>query len=93
MSTEKVTNADALREIGIQQGQQLYNEPLKARLEPQHTGRFVAIEPNTGDYYLGDTSMEALVAAHAALPESRFYLKRIGHETTHRIGSYGNRHR
>ena len=93
MNTEKVTDADALRDVVIQRGQQLYNERLKASLEPQHTGRFVAIEPNTGDYYLGDTSTEALVTAHAALPESRFYLKRIGHETTHRIGSYGNRHR
>ncbi len=93
MNTEKVTNADAVRDAVIQQGQQLYDEKLKAKLEPQHPGRFVAIEPNKGDYYLGDTSTEALVAAHEAFPESRFYLKRIGRETTHRIGSYGNRHR
>lgn len=93
VNIEKVINTDAVRKAVIQQGQRLYDERLKAKLEPQHMGRFVAIEPNTGDYYLGDTSTEALVAAHAALPESRFYLKRIGHETTHRIGSYGNRHR
>ena len=55
-------------------------------LETQHTGRFVAIEPNTGDYFLGDTDAEALLAAHAALPESRFYLKRIGYDYTHRMG-------
>lgn len=93
MSTQNITDADTVREAVIRQGRQLYDEKLKAKLEPEHTGRFVAIEPNTGDYFLGDTSTEALVAAHEAMPDSRFYLKRIGYETTHRIGSYGNRDR
>lgn len=93
MTTQNITDADALREAVIRQGRQLYEEKLKAELEPKHTGRFVAIEPNTGDYFLGNTSTEALLAAHTAMPNSRFYLKRVGYETTHQIGSYGNRHR
>lgn len=75
------------------QGRRLYDEKLKALLEPQHKGRFVAIEPTTGEYYLGDTDAEALLTAHAAHPESRFYLKRIGYDYTHKIGGYGVHHR
>ena len=89
MSTQNITDMDAVSEIVTQQGRRLYDEKLKAMLEPEHTGRFVAIEPTSGDYFLGDTDAEALLAAHAALPESRFYLKRIGYDYTHRIGSYG----
>ncbi len=93
MSTQNnVAERDATREAVIRQGRQIYDEKLKAELEPDHTGRFVAVEPNTGEYFLGDTDAEALYAAHAALPESRFYLKRIGYDYTHRIGSYGGDH-
>ncbi|MCP9495429.1 MAG: hypothetical protein MSG64_13370 [Pyrinomonadaceae bacterium MAG19_C2-C3] len=92
MNTEEVSDQSAVKEPVIQQGRQLYEGKLKLMLEPEHTGRFVAIEPETGDYFLGDTDAEALFAAHAALPDSRFYLKRIGYEYTHRIGNYGIHH-
>ena len=32
-------------------GRKIYEEPLKASLEPEHTGYFVAIEPETGRYF------------------------------------------
>lgn len=89
MSTEKVADANAVGESVIRQGRQLHEGKLKAVLEPEHTGRFVAIEPDTSDYFLGDTDAEALLAAHAALPDRRFYLKRSGYDYTHRIGNYG----
>ncbi len=77
----------------IEQGDRIYEEQLKNLLEPQQTGRYVAVEPETRRYFLGDTGTDALVAAHEAMPQSLFYLKRIGHEVTHRIGGYGLRQR
>ena len=74
-------------------GRKIYEEQLQPRLEPEHTGHFVAIEPQTGRYFLGHTGAEALIAAHQALPEHRFYLKRIGYDTTYRIGGYASHHR
>ena len=74
-------------------GRKIYEEQLRASLEPGQTGRFVAIEPESGRYFLGDTGAEALVAAHEALPGRQFYLKRIGFETTYKLGGYGIRHR
>ena len=72
-------------------GRAIYEDKLKSLLDPEHMGRFVAIEPETGRYFLGDTGSEALVTAHEAMPESQFYLKRIGYDTTHRLGGYGIR--
>ena len=77
----------------IERGQRVYDEQLKSLLEAEHMGRFVAIEPESARYFLGDTGTEALVAAHREMPESRFYLKRIGYDFTHQLGGYGIRHR
>ncbi|HEY9286210.1 MAG TPA: hypothetical protein VIP46_22350 [Pyrinomonadaceae bacterium] len=92
MSTEQAELA-AIREDVIGRGQKIYDERLKAALERDHFGRFAAIDPETGRYFLGDTSVEATGAAHDAMPESRFYLVRIGHEAAHSIGGYGVRRR
>lgn len=72
-------------------GRKIYEEQLKAGLEPDQKGRFVAIEPESGRYFLGDTGGEALVAAHREMPGHQFYLKRIGFETTYKLGGYGIR--
>jgi hypothetical protein len=53
---------------------------------PDHCGRFAAIEPDSGRYFLGDTSAEAVGAAHDAMPGARFYLKRIGYTAAHYFG-------
>ena len=81
--------ATSLGDEIISRGSQIYEELLKSLLEPEQTGRFVAIEPETGRYFVGDTDGEALFAAHQAMPESQFYVKRVGFDITHKLGGYG----
>jgi hypothetical protein len=69
-----------------EEGERFYAEHLRNVLEPQQTGRFVAIEPEVGRYFIGGSGSEALVAAHEAMPDSLFYLKRVGYDFTHQIG-------
>ena len=76
-----------------QEGKRVYQERLKAILEPEHVGRFVAIEPNSGRYFLGDSGAEALIAARDAMPESLFFLARVGYPAAHRIGGHALRKR
>ena len=85
MSTSQKEFA-AIREDVIARGERLYRERLKADLVRDHTGRFAAIDPETGRYFLGDTSAEAVGAAHDAMPDARFYLKRIGYTAAHYFG-------
>ena len=84
-TTEESTSAD---EAIIARGDQIYEGSLKKRLEASHKGRFVGIDPDSGNYFLGDIASEALWAAHKAMPKSQFYVRRIGYEVTHRLGSY-----
>jgi len=68
------------------EGERFYAEHLRDVLEPGQVGRFVAIEPETGRYFVGVNGSEALSAAHAAIPDGLFYLKRVGYEFAHRMG-------
>lgn len=70
----------------VKEGQALYENQLKATLEPHHFGEFVAIEPVTGRYFLGETATSALVTASKAMPQSQFFLMRVGYEAAHKIG-------
>jgi hypothetical protein len=42
-------------------------------------GRIAAIEPRSGQYFLGDTLMGALRAARRRHPGAVFYIVRVGH--------------
>lgn len=77
--------SSALEKVA-EEGALYYAEHLRSVLEPEHTGRFVAIEPQTGRYFLGRNGSEALVSAHRAMPDSLFYLRRVGFDFTHKIG-------
>lgn len=76
-------------------GERFYREKLKAILEPSETGKFVAIEPSSGSYFVNESDVEALLSGRAAFPDRLFYLMRIGHEVAHQIGgtAYGKRKR
>lgn len=76
----------AIREAVIERGEWLYRERLKALFVPGHVGEFLAIEPVTGRYFLGGTSAEAVGAAYDAMPDARFYLKRVGYTAAHTVG-------
>jgi len=39
----------------IERAKQIYADRLQADLESQHRDRFVAIEPESGEYFLGDS--------------------------------------
>lgn len=72
-------------------GQRLYGERLHELLEPSQAGRYVAIEPISGSYFLSDTGTEALLEARRALPEAVFYLARVGYPAADTLSGYGRR--
>jgi len=67
-------------------GKKFYEENLKAILEPEHNGEFVAIEPYMGKYVVDEDEVQVMLKARAEMPESKFYFGRIGYEYTHKIG-------
>ena len=73
----------------IERAKRIYADQLQTVLEPQHTNRFVAIEPESGEYFLGDTFDEAVKSARAKHPSRLSHIIRIGHRAAFHIGGQG----
>src|SRR5256885_15192395 len=87
-NSNQTTNDDL-----VERGQNIYRRALASILEPSHLGEFVAVEPDSGRYFLGSTASAALVAAHSSMPHNLFYLTRVGRETAHTVGGHATRTR
>jgi hypothetical protein len=64
----------------------LYAEQLRELLEPNHKDEFVAIEPVSGEYFLGQTLSEAIAASRSKYPDRLAHALRVGHEATVHLG-------
>lgn len=72
-------------------GRKFYEEKPKTLLEPEQNGRFIAIEPESGAYFIAETGTASMLKAMAAMPGKQFYFARIGYRFAHTIGGYGRR--
>ncbi len=70
----------------IDRAKQIYAQRLQRELESRHRDRFVAIEPDSGDFFLGDTFDSAVKAARTKYPTRLSYTIRIGHDAAFHIG-------
>ncbi|MFN0124057.1 MAG: hypothetical protein ACKV2V_26435 [Blastocatellia bacterium] len=59
----------------------LYETKLKALLEPACIGKFAAIEPDSGEYFVADRMSAAMSQARLKHPDKKFFLVRIGFRT------------
>jgi hypothetical protein len=59
--------------------EEVYEQELKVKLEAAHLNEFVAIEPDSGDCFLGRTPSEATQGLHKPHPSRRGYIMRVGH--------------
>lgn len=59
-------------------GETIYATRLKVHLEPAHVGEYVAIEVDSGDYFLGPTLVEAGQKARAKYPDKVFHFIKLG---------------
>ena len=69
-----------------ERAKRIYDERLRAALEAGHPGRFVAIEPDSGDYFLADTLDAAVRAARAKHPARLSHVVRVGHPAALHFG-------
>ena len=58
----------------------IYYEALKRTLEASSRGQFVAIEANSGDYFLGSTPLEAVNKGKQRYPKEVFHVMKVGHK-------------
>ncbi len=65
---------------------QIYADRLQSQMEAEHRDRHIAIEPESGDFFLGDSFGEAVRAARDAYPSRISFVIRIGHEAAVHLG-------
>jgi len=59
-------------------GEKIYDE-IKEKLEPTLNNKFVAIEVDSDDYFIGNDAIEAANKARGKYPSSVFFLAKIGY--------------
>lgn len=75
--TQQVYQPPDIRNIA-QTGRQLF-EKLDPALRQQYHGKFMAIEVESGDYFIGETMIDADTQARAQYPGKVFYVGKIGY--------------
>lgn len=70
----------------VQAAKQLYALQLKLKLEPVHDGEFIAIEPVSGEYFLGKTLSAAIQAARRTHPTRLPFAMRVGSDSAIHLG-------
>lgn len=71
------TNTSPNTQDVIKRGHEIY-ESKKAELELGNNGKYITIEVNSGDYFIGNTREEAVSAARIKHPKVILYVRRIG---------------
>lgn len=64
----------------------VYATRFQSQLESEHPNRFVAIEPESEEYFVADSYSKAVSAARQAHPDRIAFVIRIGHDAALHIG-------
>lgn len=71
-----------------ERAKQIYEGRLKALLEATDPDKFVAIEPESGDYFLGVTLSEAIRKSRQKHPDRLAHAIRVGHNAAVHFGMH-----
>lgn len=77
MGNQTITYQPIDKETFAEKGEAIFRS-IEEKLKPEHLGKVVAIEIETGDYFLGRTGSEAVEEARKKYPNKIFYLARVG---------------
>jgi hypothetical protein len=61
-------------------------EKIVPELERTHRGQIVAVEPISGEYFIGGTVREALALANIKYPGRPVFFYRVGSRAVYKIG-------
>jgi len=80
-----ITAAQTKEEIAAR-GQALYEAKVRAQVEPEHHGKFVVIDLDTGEYELDADDLAASLRAYRKNPQGVRYGLRVGEPVAGTIG-------
>ena len=77
--------SDEMKLVSVK-AKQLYEFRYREGLEHGASGRYVSIEPESGDHFLGNTFDEAVNAALDRYPDRLTHTIRVGHRAALHLG-------
>jgi hypothetical protein len=73
-----------------EKAKRIYSRQLRTDLEANHLNRFVAIEPESGDYFIADSFSQAVADARNMYPSRISFVIRVGHDAALHMGGISN---
>jgi len=73
-------------EIG-RRGQEYYDRFLRDKLEAEHTGKYLVLNIETGEYEMDRDERIAFERARTRWPSNVVYILRVGYRTAARLGA------
>jgi len=70
-----------------QRSKRIYVDCLQLRLTAEHPNEYVAIEPDSGDFFVAGSFGQAVRDARTAHPDRISFVIRIGHDAAIHIGA------
>lgn len=87
MNGEELIKQADIQKIATE-GAKIY-EGIKPQYEPAKNGKFLAIDIESKDTFVGNTSSEAVELARKAHPNKVFYVVKIGFSAAETLASLG----
>ncbi len=79
------------KEEFARRGDAVYERTVRPKLSPEDTGKFVAIDIDTGEYEIDQDELKAGDKLRARLPEAQIWIVRVGSRYVHRFGGRDRR--
>lgn len=67
-------------------GTEIYEKSIRPKVEDDNKGKIVAIDVDSGDFELGETTLEAAERLYARRPDAQIWSERIGYPAVYRFG-------
>ena len=67
-------------------GKEIYQQQIRDKVEPEHKGKFLSVDIETGDYEIDTDDLSPTMRLLAKRPDAIIYSLRIGFPAAHRIG-------
>ena len=77
---------DYTSEIVAARGKEIYQQQIQDIVEPEHKGKFLSVDIETGDYEIGTGDLSPTMRLLDKRPDAVIYSLRIGFPAAHRIG-------
>ena len=82
-----MTHLTINREEFVQRGEDYYDRFLRDKLEPEHKGKFLALDIETGEHEMDADEMAAIDRARAQMPDKILYILRVGYRAANHFGA------